>query len=112
MSKTCSKCGKTGLGWIQSNGKWKLSDGNKVHTCENAKASPPEQLKKPELDELPEGDETIFILQNKATKLYYTGWTTSTHNPKEAKQFFKLDLLNKKAVFEEAYIIVGYHSVI
>lgn len=32
-TKSCRCCGKSGLVWMNSKGKWLLGDGSKVHEC-------------------------------------------------------------------------------
>lgn len=44
---TCKRCGATDLEWVDTGGKparWRLYDGNKLHTCPSATADDFEDL--------------------------------------------------------------------
>lgn len=99
---TCYKCKEPNLHFEWSDEAWKLHDSNcNLHICK----------KKPEVEQLIAPNATVFILKSKAIGEYYTGSSRSSKNFEDAKQFNREELLNKRAVFEEAYVIVDYHSL-
>lgn len=103
---TCFKCNTPNLHFERIKDKWILfTDKGKQHVCNK------DNLKKPETTELIAPSATRFILKSKMHDLYYTGSSRASNDFKDAKIFSRQELLDKRTIFEEAYVIVDYDSL-